>query len=221
MKFEVNSFQVPNALVDELLTVLSGNDLKVYLFIVRKTKGWQKNSDYISLSQFVEALNLKKDTVLKSINTLINLGLIVKNTDKRTTKYTLKTCQNHNKNSPKNRQIKDNQTVQKIDLISPKNGHFTSPKNGHTKDTIKDTIKKDSNKTLVSFFKPPKIDEINDYIKEKKLNVNSETFFYYYESIGWKVGNKPMKDWRASLRYWNYTNRKTNKADEVNERWFI
>jgi phage replication O-like protein O len=214
MKFEVNGFQVPNALVDELLTVLSGNDLKVYLFIVRKTKGWQKNSDYISLSQFVEVLHLKKDTILKSINVLVNLGLIDKNTDKKTTKYTLKTFQNHNKNSPKNGQIKDSQTVQKMDTISPKNGHFTSPKNGHTKDTIKDTIKKER-------FKTPKIADIEAYINEHNFNIDSLKFFDYYESIGWKIGKNPMKDWRATIRNWNRNNKNTNKADDVVERFFI
>ena len=214
MKFEVNGFQVPNALVDELLTVLSGNDLKVYLFIVRKTKGWQKNSDYISLSQFVEVLHLKKDTILKSINVLVNLGLIDKNTDKKTTKYTLKTFQNHNKNSPKNGQIKDSQTVQKMDTISPKNGHFTSPKNGHTKDTIKDTIQKER-------FKTPKIADIEAYINEHNFNIDSLKFFDYYESIGWKIGKNPMKDWRATIRNWNRNNKNTNKADDVVERFFI
>ncbi len=24
----------------------------------------------------------------------------------------------------------------------------------------------------------------------------------YYESKGWKVGNAPMKDWKASVRLW-------------------
>ena len=44
-RFIVNSFQLPNAVVDELLRDISPNALKCYLVIVRKTIGWQKEWD--------------------------------------------------------------------------------------------------------------------------------------------------------------------------------
>ena len=82
-------------------------------------------------------------------------------------------------------------------------------------------IDKESNKR----FTPPTIDEVIAYCKERGNNVNPVRWFNFYESKGWKVGKETMKDWKASVRYWesddNYGNNngsngnvaKTNGAD--------
>lgn len=51
-------------------------------------------------------------------------------------------------------------------------------------------------------FKKPTIEEINKYCLDRNNNINAEQFFDFYESKGWKVGNQPMKDWKASVRTW-------------------
>jgi hypothetical protein len=72
-----NSFQMPNAIVDSgLLAKLKGSSLAMYIFIVRKTRGWQKESDSISLSQFIEFTGYGKDAVLSGADKLVGLGLI-------------------------------------------------------------------------------------------------------------------------------------------------
>jgi len=77
--FTPNSFQVPNDLVDKYLLYLTDLELKVFLIIIRKTKGWQKEKDYISYSQFKRILNIKDDrTIKKAISGLIKLDLIFK-----------------------------------------------------------------------------------------------------------------------------------------------
>lgn len=65
-------------------------------------------------------------------------------------------------------------------------------------------------------FKKPTLDELEQYISEKSLNVVVETFLSYYEANGWQVGRNPMKDWKASLRYWNssQTNKTTYQAKQ-------
>jgi len=62
----------------------------------------------------------------------------------------------------------------------------------------KDSIGKVNNKR----FKPPTIEEIEDYINEKGYRVNAHKFLDYYTSNGWKVGKNPMKDWKAAVRSW-------------------
>ena len=52
-------------------------------------------------------------------------------------------------------------------------------------------------------FKKPTIDEIKQYITEKKYSIDAESFFNYYESNGWKVGKNPMKNWPAAVSNWN------------------
>lgn len=59
-------------------------------------------------------------------------------------------------------------------------------------------------------FSPPSIVEVDSYIKEMGYtNVNAEEFVDYYTSKGWKVGNAPMKDWKASARQWERRNKET------------
>ena len=51
-------------------------------------------------------------------------------------------------------------------------------------------------------FSPPSVQEVADYCREKGYAVDAERFVDYYASVGWKVGKKPMKDWRAAVRTW-------------------
>ena len=37
---------------------------------------------------------------------------------------------------------------------------------------------------------------------ERKNSVDAQRFVDFYASKGWKVGNQPMKDWRAAVRTW-------------------
>lgn len=76
-KWIANSFQLPNALVDDkYLVKLKGAALSMYILIVRKTRGWQKDCDRISLSQFAEYTGYGKDAVLTGVDRLESLGLI-------------------------------------------------------------------------------------------------------------------------------------------------
>ena len=59
-------------------------------------------------------------------------------------------------------------------------------------------------------FEKPTFEEVEAYIREQDYDIDPHTFFDYYEACGWTVGkNKPMKDWKASVRYW-VSSRKSN-----------
>jgi phage replication O-like protein O len=78
-RFIPNSFQVPNSIVDEFLLHLSEYELKCYLFIIRKTKGWQKEADSIAISQFIKTFgNKDARTIKKALKALIQKDLIQK-----------------------------------------------------------------------------------------------------------------------------------------------
>ena len=34
------------------------------------------------------------------------------------------------------------------------------------------------------------------------MPVNGETFWNFYQAVGWQVGSRPIRDWRAQLRVW-------------------
>ena len=78
-EFIPNSFQIANAVVDDFLFLMSGNAWKCYGLIVRKTRGWQKTHDSLSVSQIQKLTGIKsEETVEKAINELVELGLIGK-----------------------------------------------------------------------------------------------------------------------------------------------
>lgn len=74
------------------------------------------------------------------------------------------------------------------------------------KDSIgKDSIEEDAPQSVAASntrFKKPTFDEITAYCTERKNSVDPQAFFDFYESKGWRVGNQPMKDWKACVRTW-------------------
>lgn len=48
----------------------------------------------------------------------------------------------------------------------------------------------------------PTIDEVKEYCRERKNNVDPQRFFDFYEANGWRVGRNPMKNWKAAIRNW-------------------
>lgn len=82
---------MPNDLIDKgYMAKMKGAALPCYLFIVRKTRGWNKSNDNISISQLVEGTGYKKDAVLGGVEQLISMGILEKiSFQNRPSKYTL------------------------------------------------------------------------------------------------------------------------------------
>src|SRR5258708_13009575 len=84
-----NYTQVPDELFDDLMTDLSGAELKVLLYIIRRTFGFKKTEDNISLSQMLNGITkkegevldkgtgLSKKTLLAALNTLEEKNIII------------------------------------------------------------------------------------------------------------------------------------------------
>ncbi|MCH7381305.1 replication protein [Acinetobacter higginsii] len=77
-KFVPNSFMVANAFVDEAMNKISDASVKIYLLIVRKTRGWTKESDALSLRQLEKLSKKSRPTVSKCLSELEEVGLIKK-----------------------------------------------------------------------------------------------------------------------------------------------
>lgn len=73
-----NYTQTPNELFDEWLPRLGEIELKVLLLIMRKTFGWHKTREKISISYFSKLTGSCEKHVLKAIRSLIEKGLISK-----------------------------------------------------------------------------------------------------------------------------------------------
>lgn len=147
MKYIPNSFQIANAVVDDFLCLMSGNAWKCYGIIVRKTTGWQKEMDYISVSQFKTLTGIKKDeTVTDALKELEELNLIASvKRHGQVTGYRLNMPklppENGGTTTPeKGVPPKMGTTSEKRGVLPPKKGGTTTPeKGGSTKHTIKPT----------------------------------------------------------------------------------
>ena len=53
-------------------------------------------------------------------------------------------------------------------------------------------------------FVPPSYEEVKAYIDEKRLNVDAQKFFDYYEAGDWHDGNgKAVKSWKQKCLTWD------------------
>lgn len=80
--------------------------------------------------------------------------------------------------------------------------------NGYTLETQvrlgKDSIVQDSIECADKprrFIKPT-VEEVTEYCNERGNKINPQSFVDWNESKGWRVGNSPMKDWKAAIRTW-------------------
>ena len=51
-------------------------------------------------------------------------------------------------------------------------------------------------------FKPPFVEEVYEYCKERNNGIDAQAFVDFYESKNWMVGKNKMKDWKACVRTW-------------------
>lgn len=76
-----NTFQTPNVLAaddDSIMSMLTGNEVKCYVAIVRKTFGWHKQSDRISKKQIMRITGLGEEAVENCMASLVSYGLILR-----------------------------------------------------------------------------------------------------------------------------------------------
>lgn len=67
---------VPNIILDYCSKLLTPVEFMIFMVIIRKTLGWHKTVDTISLSQFVKHTNLSKNTCIKVLKKLLDDGYI-------------------------------------------------------------------------------------------------------------------------------------------------
>lgn len=66
-------------------------------------------------------------------------------------------------------------------------------------------------------FRKPSLEEVSEYCLDRRNGIDPQAFLDFYESKGWKVGNTPMKDWRAAIRTWE-SKRKTQPPTPTSAR---
>ena len=117
---------------------IPGEAMQCLWFIIRKTYGFGKLEDAISISQFSAATGLKKQHAHRGISKLVELNLVTKNGDGLIVKYRI------NKDSSTWRLSPKKVTYPKKVTGVPKKGDSEYPKKVNTKEILKDNITKES-----------------------------------------------------------------------------
>lgn len=64
-------------------------------------------------------------------------------------------------------------------------------------------------------FKPPTLDDVREYKRERGSSVDPESFIDFYQSKNWYVGKNKMKCWRSAFRTWEQR-QKPQPPQEIN-----
>ena len=145
-KFIPNAFQIPNSVIDELLAKLTCAELKCYLFVVRKTKGWNKESDSISVSQFMEVTGLSNRSVITACESLVEMGLLERSGgERKLNTYSVKAF-DFSETSEKSSSVKSGENFSETSEKSSSN----LVKKVHTQNNNKNTIQNTNTNLTVS-----------------------------------------------------------------------
>ena len=75
--------RVANELLEALARInLCAYETRVLLVIIRKTYGWHKKTDWISLSQLTMSTGIRKAHVCRTINSLVARNIIMRDKNK-------------------------------------------------------------------------------------------------------------------------------------------
>ena len=81
------------------------------------------------------------------------------------------------------------------------NGQSTGTTTGSQRAVEGQQSKNIRKKEIPSVYIPSRGD-LASFIESEGLNADPDDVFDYYEAIGWEIGGKPIKDWRAVVRRW-------------------
>ena len=167
-------------------------------FILRKTYGWGKKKDTISLSQFVAGTGLSKVAVCKNLKKLLDINIITKKGN-ASSLFTQKgndiiPTYGFQKKYRLWVALPKKVTLPKKVIDVTQKGNQTLPKKTHTKETItKETITKE--KEITSFKKNEGKEEF--YLTKKKRKLKGkrlETFLKFWEAFNYKSGKAEAAD---------------------------
>lgn len=69
-------------------------------------------------------------------------------------------------------------------------------------------------------MKKPTFEEVQDYCLTRRNGIDPAAFLDYYDSVGWMVGKKPMKNWEAAVRTWERNRKQTTPKNTALENLF-
>ena len=131
--------RIVNEILEQLVKrCLLGSEYQVVFFIIRKTWGFNKTEDIISLTQFEKALNLSRHTVINTIKNLVKKRILVKRVTPDKQEIAYKFNKYHNQWLVNPTALVQNKmptsAIERLKLVK---------RSAHTKDNTKDNKRKE------------------------------------------------------------------------------
>ena len=127
-----NTSSIPNILFDYWMYVLTPAEFKVLMCIARKTYGWHKVVDRISLNQIEKMTGLSRFGIVKNVESLISHGLVIK----------FKSKTSDGDDAPNQFEINVNCIVEGRQLSLPPGRQLSLPQVGNSVDPQKKDLQK-------------------------------------------------------------------------------
>lgn len=145
-----------------------------------------------------------KDTVTKkavedAIAHLTSIGLLCKYTVNGMPYLFFPTWEKHQRIRNKHRKYPE-PTLDSNSLSN--DGQMTASCQSESESESEIESESESKRKGVQRFAPPTPAEAAEYHAEKGFSFSLDAWLSYYEANGWTVNGRKMKDWRASMRYW-------------------
>lgn len=149
---------IANEIIESLVKVrIPASEKDILLFVIRKTYGYQKKEDKISLTQFQSCTGLSRVTVVKALKNLLIRGML------------LKKNQNFRFNKDYENWIVNAGLLVKSENIFGKGGYTKSGKGGYTYKRKKEMTKETTE---------PSSEQVNILIKSfESINPSSKNFY--------------------------------------------
>ena len=186
---DVRGFIFPNSIIDELLPELSHSELKCYLCVLRKTKGWNKEEDAISVSQFMKVTGLSNKAVISACESLVEREILErKSGDRNTGIYSIKTYKT---------------------TTSEKSSQVTSEKSSHTINNIKNNIQNNNTSSSGKNFQPRTKAKKNVF-SDDDLKA-AEWIFHLIRKLNPSFKEPKFESWANDIRLMRERDNRTHK----------
>ena len=165
--------------------------------------------EWFTVPNIVLELNtgMSRSGVLKARNSLKQYGLIdFKANGTKATNYKMVTI-------AKSKQESNQDSMQESEQVSKQVSTQDGKQDSNTLNKLNET--KQKRKNIKKEFTPPTLEEIEKYVLEKKLQVDSKKFYDYFTEGNWvdSKGNK-VKSWKQKILTWNGYSIKDNKSEK-------
>jgi phage replication O-like protein O len=199
---DVRGFIFPNSIIDELLPELSHSELKCYLCVLRKTKGWNKEEDAISVSQFMKVTGLSNKAVISACESLVEREILErKSGDRNTGIYSIKTY--------KTTTSEKSSLVKNFPATSEKSSPVTSEKSSHTINNIKNNIQNKNTSSSGKNFQPRTKAKKNVF-SDDDLKA-AEWIFHLIRKLNPSFKEPKFESWANDIRLMRERDNRTHK----------